>query len=320
MKIFNSLEAITPDFHRAYVTIGNFDGVHRGHQYIFNQIQSEAGQVGAKAAVMTFDPHPKMILHPERRPFYLITTLEEKMALLEKSGIDAVFLIPFSLNYAKTTAQEFVQDILWQHLHVRKVFIGHDYTFGCGKGGNQAFLEKYGQNLGFSVSVTDAVKMSDTIISSTLVRQCILDGEVHKAMTFLGRPYNIKGTVIKGYRRGSDLGFPTANLDPEKVLLPKEGVYAAWIILESQQFDAVLNIGYNPTFSNDHLTIEVHLLDFKKELYGKTLQVYFIDRLRDEIKFTTSEDLVLQIRQDVIHAKYLLKQQADQDELPLYFT
>ena len=320
MKIFNSLEAITPDFHHTYVTIGNFDGVHIGHQCIFNRIQSEAKQAGAKTAVMTFDPHPKMILHPERRPFYLIATKEEKMALLEKNGIDAAFLIPFSLDFAKTTAQTFVQDILWQHLRVRKVFIGHDYTFGYGKEGNQAFLEKYGQNLGFSVSVIDAVKLSDTIISSTLVRQCILDGEIHKAMTFLGRPYNIKGTVIKGYRRGEGLGFPTANLDPEKVLLPKEGVYAAWIILENQQFDAVLNIGYNPTFSNDHLTIEIHLLDFKEDLYGKTLQVYFVDRLRDEMKFATAEKLALQIRHDVIHAKEVLQQQGRQNDLPLYFT
>jgi riboflavin kinase/FMN adenylyltransferase len=268
---------------------------------------------------MTFDPHPKMILHPERRPFYLIATLEEKMALLEKSGIDAVFLIPFSLDYAKTTAQTFVQDILWQRLRVRKVFIGHDYTFGCGKEGNRAFLERYGQNLGFSVSVIDAVKISETIISSTLVRHCILDGEVRKAMIFLGRPYNIKGTVVKGYRRGNDLGFPTANLEPEKVLLPKEGVYAAWAILENQRFDAVLNIGDNPTFSNDRLSLEVHLLDFQEELYGKTLQVYFVDRLRNEVKFTTAEELAAQIRQDVIHAKELL-QQARQDNLPLYFT
>jgi len=320
MKIFNPLETVTPDFHQAYVTIGNFDGVHIGHRYIFNLIQAEARQMDAKAVVMTFDPHPKMLLHPERRPFYLITTLEEKMALLEKSGIDAVFLIPFSLDYAKTTAQAFVHDFLWQHLHVRKVFIGHDNTFGCGKEGNQAFLEEYGQRLGFSVSVIDAVKMSDTVISSTLVRHCILDGEVGKAKIFLGRPYNIKGTVVKGYRRGNDLGFPTANLDPEKVLLPKEGVYAAWIILENQQFDAVLNIGHNPTFSNDHLTIEVHLLDFKGELYGKTLQVYFVDRLRDEIKFTSSEELVQQIRQDAIQAKDLLKQQPCHDDLSLYFT
>ena len=320
MKIFNSLEAITPDFHHAYATIGNFDGVHVGHRYIFKQIQSEAKQMGAKTVVMTFDPHPKMILHPERRPFYLITTLGEKMALLEKSGIDAVFLIPFSLDYAKTTAQSFVQDILWQRLHVKKIFIGHDYTFGYGKEGNQAFLEKYGQRLGFSVSVIDAVKMSGTIISSTLIRHCILDGEVRKAMTLLGRPYNIKGTVIKGYRRGNDLGFPTANLNPEKLLLPKEGVYAAWIILESQQFDAVLNIGYNPTFSNDHLTVEIHLLDFKEDIYGKNLQVYFVDRLRDEVKFTTPEKLASQIRQDITQTKNLLKQQTNQNDLSKYFT
>jgi len=320
MKIFNSPEGLTPDFHHAYITIGNFDGVHTGHRYIFERIQAEARQRDVKAVVMTFDPHPKMILHPERRPFYLLTTLEEKMTLLEKSGVDAVLLIPFSLDYAKITAQSFVHDILWQRLRIGKIFIGHDYTFGRGKEGNQAFLEKHGQNLGFSVSVIDAVKSSDdAVISSTLVRRCILDGEVRKAMTLLQRPYNIGGTVIRGYRRGNNLGFPTANLAPEKILLPGKGVYAAWVIAENRRFDAVLNIGYNPTFGNDHLTIEAHLLDFKGDLYGKNIQVYFIDRLRDEIKFTTPENLMAQIRQDIVLAKDLLKQQSLQD-LPLYFT
>ncbi|MDR2861146.1 MAG: bifunctional riboflavin kinase/FAD synthetase [Syntrophobacterales bacterium] len=319
MKIFNSVEAITSDFHHAYITIGNFDGVHIGHRCIFKQVQSEARQAGAKAVVITFDPHPKMILHPERRPFYLIATVEEKMALLEEAGIDAVLLIPFSLDYAKITAQSFVHDILWQRLHVRKIFIGHDYTFGHGKEGNQKFLEEYGQSLGFSTSVINAVKMSGTIISSTLIRHCILDGDVRQAMAFLGRPYNIKGIVAKGYGRGNNLGFPTANLEPEKVLLPKEGVYAAWVILENRRFDAVLNIGCNPTFSNDHLTIEVHLLDFREELYGKSLQVYFVDRLRGEIKFTTPEALASQIGQDAALAKKLLNQ-ASQNDPPLYFA
>jgi riboflavin kinase/FMN adenylyltransferase len=306
MNIFRTLEEISPEFHNAYVTIGNFDGVHVGHRYIFNRIIEEARQVGSKAVVITFDPHPKMILHPDRRPFYLITTLEEKMALLEEIGIEGVFLIPFSLEYAQTTARSFICDILWQSFRVRKVFIGHDYTFGRGKEGKQQLLEEFGKELGFDVQVIDAVKVKDTVISSTLIRNLILDGKVKEAADFLGRPYNLKGPVIRGHQRGTGMGFPTANLAPEKVLVPRTGVYAAIVLADGKKYAAMLNIGYNPTFGNEELAIEVHLLDFHEDIYGKTLQVYFIDRLRDEMRFATPEDLVHQIQQDVDRGKALL--------------
>jgi riboflavin kinase / FMN adenylyltransferase len=322
MKIFRSIEEITPEFQNAYVTIGNFDGVHVGHRYIFNQIIDEARRLGSKAVVITFDPHPKMVLHPDRRPFYLIATLQEKMALLEEIGIDAVFLIPFSLEYAQTTAQSFICDVLWNHLRVRKVFIGHDYTFGRGKEGKQQLLEDYGRKLGFDVAVIDAVKVQDTVISSTLIRNLILDGQVKTAANFLGRPYNLKGTVVKGYRRGTELGFPTANLAPEKVLMPRPGVYAAVVVLQEQRYAAVLNIGFNPTFGNEDMTIEIHLLDFEGEIYGETLQVYFIGRLRDELQFPSPADLARQIQQDITLGQELLKPYlpgGEKNDLPLPF-
>ena len=322
MKIFRNSEEITPDFHNAYVTIGNFDGVHVGHRYIFNQIIEEARWVGSKAVVITFDPHPKMILHPDRRPFYLITTPQEKMALLEEIGIDGVFLIPFSLEYARTTARAFICDVLWQHFRVRKVFIGHDYTFGYGKEGNQQLLENFGKELGFDVAVIDAVKVRDTIISSTLIRNLILEGRVKDAADFLGRLYNLKGTIVKGHQRGGGLGFPTANLAPEKVLIPRTGVYAALALLNGVRYAAVLNIGYNPTFGNEELAIEVHLLDFKGEIYGETLQIYFVERLRNEVRFASSEELVRQIQQDVAQGKALLAPYlpgGEKNDLPLPF-
>lgn len=322
MKIFRSLEELTPDFRDAYVTIGNFDGVHVGHRYIFNRIIEEAHQAGSKAVVITFDPHPKMVLHPERRPFYLIATLEEKMALLEEIGIDGVFIIPFSLEYARTTAQSFVCDVLWKSFRVKKVFIGHDYTFGRGKEGKQQLLEDYGKKLGFGVAVIDAVKVGDLIISSTLIRNLILDGKVEMTADFLGRPYNLRGTVVQGYRRGTGLGFPTANLVPEKVLVPRTGVYAAVVVLRDERYAAVLNIGFNPTFGNDEMTIEVHLLDFKGEIYGETLQVYFIDRLREERSFASPEELALQIQKDVVLGKERLKPYlpgGEKNDLPLPF-
>ena len=322
MKIFKSLEEITPEFYDAYVTIGNFDGVHVGHRYIFNQIIEEARQVGSRAVVITFDPHPKMVLHPDRRPFYLIATIEEKMAILEEIGIDAVFLIPFSLEYAQTTARSFICDVLWQRFRVKKVFIGHDYTFGRGKEGKQQLLEAYGKELGFGVTVIDAVKFHDTVISSTLIRNLILDGQVKNAADFLGRPYNLKGTVVKGHQRGGGMGFPTANLDPEKVLVPRTGVYAAIVLLHGTRYAAVLNIGYNPTFGNGDRTIEVHLIDFQGEIYGETLQVYFIERLRDELRFPSADELVRQIQQDVVLGTALLKPYlpgGEKSDLPLPF-
>jgi riboflavin kinase/FMN adenylyltransferase len=322
MKIFRSLEELTSDFHDAYVTIGNFDGVHVGHRYIFNQIIEEARLVGSQAVVITFDPHPKMVLHPDRRPFYLIATLEEKMALLEESGVDAVFLISFSLEYAQTTAQSFICDVLWNRFRVKKVFIGHDYTFGRGKEGKKQLLEDFGKELGFDVAVIDAVKVEDTVISSTLIRNLILDGQVKTAADFLGRPYNLKGTVVKGYRRGTDLGFPTANLAPEKVLVPCIGVYAAVVVLRGERYAAVLNIGFNPTFGNDDMAIEIHLLDFEGEIYGETLQVYFIERLRDELRFSSPAELALQIQKDVALGKVLLKpylRGGEKNDLPLPF-
>lgn len=322
MKIFRSLEEITPEFQNAYITIGNFDGVHVGHRYIFNRIIEEARGVGSQAVIITFDPHPKMVLHPDRRPFYLIATLEEKMALLEEIGIDAVFLIPFSLEYAQTTAQSFICDVLWQHFRVKKVFIGHDYTFGRGKEGKQQLLEDFGKNLGFDVTVIDAVKVHDTIISSTLIRNLILEGQVKAAADFLGRPYNLKGTVVKGYRRGTDLGFPTANLAPEKVLIPRPGVYAAVVVLQEKRYAAVLNIGFNPTFGNEDMAIEIHLLDFEGEIYGETLQVYFVERLRDELCFPSPAELTRQIQQDVTCGRALLQPYlpgGEKNDLPLPF-
>ncbi|MBN1547103.1 MAG: bifunctional riboflavin kinase/FAD synthetase [Syntrophaceae bacterium] len=322
MKIFRTLEEITPEFHDAYVTIGNFDGVHVGHRYIFNQIIDEARRVGSKAVVITFDPHPKMILHPDRRPFYLIATLEEKMALLAEIGIDGVFLIPFSLEYAQTTAQSFICDVLWERLRIKKVFIGHDYTFGRGKEGKKQLLEDFGRKLGFDVAVIDAVKVGETIISSTLIRNLILEGRVREAADFLGRPYNLKGHVVKGYRRGKDLGYPTANLTPEKVLVPRTGVYAAIVLRRHTRHAAVLNIGYNPTFGNNELTIEIHLLNFTGEIYGETLQVYFVERLRDEVRFASPEELVRQIQRDVSQGQEVLRPYllgGEKSDLPLPF-
>jgi len=288
------------------VTIGNFDGVHRGHREIFRRLAAEAAQRHAPTAVITFDPHPKMIIHRERRPFYLITTPEEKKALIEKAGIDALILIPFTPEFARTTADEFVRDILWARLRLAKILIGHDYTFGRDKGGNEELLKAWGRRLGFEVEVMNPFTVDGEVVSSTKVREAILAGEVERAARYLGRFYNLKGTVVEGRRRGTGLGFPTANIEAEKVLLPAKGVYAAFARLRGETHRAVLNIGTNPTFGDEALSVEVYLLDFRGMIYGEELEVLFVGRLREERKFSTPQELVAQIHRDVARAGEIL--------------
>jgi riboflavin kinase/FMN adenylyltransferase len=247
-----------------------------------------------------------MILHPERRPFYLITSLEEKIRLLENLGIDALILIPFSLEYARTTAEEFIRSVLWESLRIRKILIGHDYTFGRGKEGNADFLAAFGGRLGFAVEVMDAFKVGDTTVSSTRIRIALLAGEVRLAATLLGRPYNLGGLVVPGKRRGVRLGFPTANLRPDKELAPARGVYAVYALLDGNRLPGVLNIGFNPTFADETLSIEVHLFDFDENIYGKPMEILFIERIRDEIRFDSPEELIAQIDRDIVRAREIL--------------
>ena len=307
MHVLTGTEGIPPEFRKAFITIGNFDGVHLGHRCIFQKLILQARKENRKALLVTFVPHPKMLLHPERRPFYLLTTIEEKIKLLEALGLDALIIIPFTLEYAQTTAESFIFDVLWKNLQVRKIFIGHDYSFGKDKRGNEDMLKAFGKKLGFDVAVINAVAVGDTVISSTRIRAAILEGDVKTAAMLLGRPYNVSGTVIEGKRRGAALGFPTANIKPHKELLPAKGVYAAIVNLEGERYNGVLNIGLNPTFGDVQLSMEVHLMDFSGDIYGKYVDVLFIERIREERKFPSPEMLSLQIKKDAEEARDRLK-------------
>jgi len=306
MIIFNGIENITEDFRGSFVTIGNFDGVHLSHQFICRKLASEAKNAGTKSLIITFDPHPKMILHPAIRPFYLITTLEEKLKLLDDCGIDGTLVIPFSLDYSRVTAEQFVREFLGQKLAIKKIIIGHDYTFGQGKKGNSDYLISCGNEMGFSVEVVDAFKVGDDIISSTLVRNLIIKGDFKAVTNLLGRWYNVAGTVVSGRGCGIGLGFPTANIDPEKELLPAAGIYAAFVDVEGKRHMAALNIGEKPTFADYTFTFEVHLLDFSGDLRGKRLNTEFVEKLRDIIKFDSPEMLKKQIAADVEKARSIL--------------
>lgn len=307
MDVIRGSENIPAGLGGAVVTIGNFDGVHLGHQHIFRRLIAEARREQRPAAVISFEPHPKMVLHPERRPFYLITSPEEKIRHISNLGINALILIPFSLDYARTTAAEFIHDVLWERLRIRKIIIGHDYTFGRGKEGNSAFLTDSGNRLGFEVEVLSAFKIGETTISSTRIRKAILGGDVRYAASLLGRPYNLAGEVIPGHHRGVSLGFPTANIRPEKELIPPGGVYAVQVILEGQRYQGVLSIGFNPTFADQQLSIEVYILDFNEMIYGKILDVLFVERLRGEIRFAGPRELIAQIGRDIALAREILQ-------------
>lgn len=306
METVTGWENIPSSANGAFVTIGNFDGVHIGHQYIFEKLSREAKERGVPSVVITFEPHPKMIIHPEIRPFYLITTLEEKLELIERHGIDTCLVIPFDENFAQTTAAEFVEKILLRQLRVRRLFIGHDYTFGRGKEGNVSYLTAQGARLGFEVEVMAPFTLNGVVVSSTRVRKAILAGEMSQVTKYLGRPYNLKGKVIEGHRRGQKLGFPTANIAPEKILVPPDGVYAVKVKMNGLLLNGALNIGTNPTFGDESRSIEVFILDFDGDIYGQRLEVFFIDRVREERRFSSVEELIRQITLDVERTREIL--------------
>lgn len=305
MRIIRSVHDFPAEFREAMVTIGNFDGVHRGHQRIFERVIESAKNVGAPSLAITFEPHPKKVIHPERHPFFLLTPLDEKLALIESCGIDAVLVINFNIEFARTTAGEFVRSILWNALRIKKIFIGYDYTFGKDREGNADFLRDRGAQLGFDIERIEAVFIDNYVVSSTNVRLSILDGNVRLASRMLGRYYNISGTVVQGFRRGTGMGFPTANIQAEKVI-PRAGVYVIYAIIDGLRYEGVLNIGFNPTFGNEELSVEGHLFDFQGNIYGKKVTVFFVDRLRDEMKFPSPQELAEQIAKDIERGKSIL--------------
>jgi len=290
------------------LTIGNFDGVHIAHQRIISQVVREARERGKKSVVMTFEPHPQKFFHPEKRPFFLITTLEEKLALIDVLGVDTAIVVNFTAEFAGLTANDFICDIIWGRIKPGKILIGHDNTFGRGKEGKPAYVKQLGEKLGFDVEIIEAVCLDGLVVSSTAVRSAVGEGDMRLAGTLLGRPYSLEGKVVAGVKRGREIGFPTANIKPCKELLPGRGVYATVLDVEGVKYDSVTNIGFNPTFTDANvLSIESHVFDLKKEIYGKTVRIHFLERLRGEQKFVNVQDLIDQIGKDIEKARGILK-------------
>lgn len=309
MKVIHGLDRITSPFKNAVVAIGNFDGVHRGHQAIFAMVRQKAAEINGTSIAITFHPHPVKILN-HREPPPLITLLDQKLELIEKQNIDVTVVISFSHTFAAVPAKTFLEEILIEKIGMKGIVIGKDYTFGQNRQGTVEYLKLCSSRLGFDVIVPDWVAMNARLperVSSTRIREIIQQGDVAHAKNFLGRYYQLRGIVSAGRNRGGRLlGFPTANIKIEDELCPRQGVYAVTVELEDDRFMGVANIGYSPTFDDQFFTVEVHILDFKADLYGKTIRINFISRIRDEKKFDSIDELIVQIQNDIETGRSIL--------------
>lgn len=309
MQLISDLNTITQPFKKAVVTTGNFDGVHLGHQALFHEVIERADAIDGTSVAITFEPHPIRVLKQNGHP-PLITLLDQKTELIESTGVDVLIVIPFSMEFAAFTAREFVVDILVKKVGMRAIVVGSDYSFGRNREGNLALLQELAAEIGFEVIVRDWIQGPDNKadrVSSTRVRELVMAGDMARTRKHLGRYYQIRGNVATGRNRGGRLlGFPTANINLQDELSPKTGVYAVTVECQGKQLKGVANIGYSPTFDDHIFTVEVHILDFNQDIYGKDIRVNFIHRLRAEQKFNGIDELSEQINKDVVQAREIL--------------
>lgn len=288
------------------VTIGNFDGVHRGHAEIFAHLKRQSRTLGLPSVVVTFEPHPLKILAPESAPS-LITTFEQKTALIAASGIDYLIVVPFSKEFSQVTASDFVLKILCSSLGMRHIIIGHDYAFGQNRGGDFKTLQTLGALNGFTLEDLPPIGENGGVFSSSMVRVAVAEGDMEAAARVLGRYFQISGTVVHGREMGLLLGFPTANISTPNELFPPDGVYAVLAQVDGQPVKGACNIGCNPTFGSSTRTIEVFLLDFSGQIYDHDIYVNFVQRLRPERKFPDVLALKSAIGQDVANTRIVLE-------------
>ena len=311
MAIYNSLKNI-PELNNIVLTIGTFDGVHLGHQALFEILIGRAKETGSETMVITFNPHPQHIIEKGVNPKKYLTGIDEKVELIKKCGVDHIIIIPFDLNFSKITADDFLNEIILSHFNLNSIVVGHDHQFGFKKKGDIKFLNLKKEKYRFEVIEVNAIYNENMIISSSLIRKLIESKNIDKVNLLLGRKYSINGTVIKGDRRGRLLGFPTANIKIEDSLLqiPQNGVYFVQIWLGSKKYFGICNVGFRPTFNcQEEKVIEVYIfINEYMNLYGKELKIEFIQFIRDEKKFESKEKLIDQIKIDKsICQKYLVE-------------
>lgn len=298
MKIIRSITAFNSS-EKTIVTIGTFDGIHIGHQKILKDLIKMAKKEGKKSVLLTFFPHPRMVLQKDNK-ILLLNTIEEKSGLLEKMGLDYLIIHPFSKEFSRLTALDFVRDILVNKLNTSRLIIGYDHHFGKNREGNIHQLKEYSLLYDFKVEEIPAQDIDDVSVSSTKIRTALKKGNLKTANNYLGYHYMLNGTVVSGKKLGGTIGFPTANLEikePYK-LIPKTGVYIIKTHINTVLYTGIMNIGFNPTVLGKHQTIEAHLFDFNEDLYGKEIMIEFIYFLREEHKFKSIEELVVQLNID----------------------
>ena len=297
MKIIENLKNYTEKTAKV-LSLGMFDGVHLGHVSIINQLKEIAQKYDLETAILTFWPHPRKVFNPNDE-LHLLNTLDEKIALLEKAGIEVVFLQEFDENFRNLTGEEFIELILVEKLNVKHVIIGYDHVFGKNKSGNFDLLQQLSEKLGYDVAQLKAVKEGDFNISSTKIRNCLGNGNIIGANKMLGYHYSVSGKVVDGKKLGRTIGYPTANLEINELkLLPKKGAYIVEVSVKNKFYKGMLSIGTNPTVNGEKLTVEVYILDFNEDIYGEEITVKFRDFLHEEIKFESLEKLIERLDED----------------------
>jgi len=292
------------------LTLGVFDGLHLGHQLIMNTVVDRARAIGAVPTVITFEPHPRAVLHPESAP-PLLQTFDQKIEALGVLGIEQTIVIHFDQAFANIRAEDFLHDVVVDRLHAKEVYLGRGFFFGHNREGNIELLRRVSNRLGFVADEVPEVRLRDKRIGSTVIRQLLLDGRVNLARRMLGRPYGVEGPVAKGDARGVSLGFPTANVQPQNRVIPRRGVYVTATLIAGQWQRSVTNIGVRPTFGDSlKPSVETHIINWSGDLYGDVLRVRFLHRLRDEKKFGSVDELKNQIERDVARAQRYFEHEA----------
>jgi riboflavin kinase/FMN adenylyltransferase len=288
------------------VTIGVFDGMHRGHVQMVGHAVQRAREMGVPSVLMTFDPHPSEVVRPGSHPAQL-TTLRRRAELVEQLGVEVFFVLPFTVELSRVPADEFVHTVLVERLHVAEVVVGENFTFGHKAAGDIELLRSLGRRFGFTAEGVGLLSQGELTFSSTYIRSCIDAGDVAAAGTALGRPHRVEGIVVRGDQRGRSLGYPTANLStPRHAAIPADGVYACRFVHRRRELGAAVSIGTNPTFSGRERRVEAYVLDLQEDFYGERVALDFVERLRGMCRFDTPEELVAQIDDDVVRTRKVL--------------
>jgi riboflavin kinase/FMN adenylyltransferase len=301
MRVFQNL-ATLPKFKNAVITIGSYDGVHAGHQQIIKRLNDLAKEGNGESVLITFHPHPRLVLSPNDTSLKLVTSVNEKIEVLKRYGIDNVVVVPFTKAFSEQTPLEYIQDFLVKYFQPKRIVIGYDHRFGNKRAGGIELLKELAFSFDYEVEEIRKHEVDDIAVSSTKIRNALLEGKIEKANSFLNYPFMMAGHVVHGKKIGTEIGYPTANLEVERQnkIIPKQGIYAVYVLFNDKRYKAMLYIGNRPTLNGQDQSIEVNLFDFNADLYGKTLYIEFVAHIREDAKFDSLEALKVQISKDKV--------------------